>query len=120
MARRAKATGCGKFFLVMIILIPLSFVGASLFTGKNPLDALSELFGGEVTVVEDQIQQDEMNTDASKDEDAPVSAGDNKNQQALKEEVAAKERMIDRLESRIGLLEEELDKCQAELQKRNN
>lgn len=106
----------------MIILIPLSFIGASLYNGKNPLDAISELFGGEVTVVEDQIQQDEPNDPQDlNNENQPISTtGEDKTQQGLQEEVAAKERMIERLESRIGLLEEELDKCQAELQQLNN
>lgn len=120
MARRAKATGCGKFIIVMIILIPLSFIGASLYNGKNPLDALSELFGGEVTVVEDQIQQDEPNDSPDLDnENPPIATGD-KSLQVLQEDIAAKERMIERLESRIELLEKELDNCQAELQQLNN
>lgn len=120
MARRARATGCGKFIIVMIILIPLSFIGASLYNGENPLDALSKLFGGEVTVVEDQMQQDApADSPETNNENQQITTGD-KSLQSLQEEVAAKERMIERLESRIGLMEKELDNCQAELQKLNN
>lgn len=83
MQRRVRTTGCARFFLVLIILIPLAFIGASLYQGKNPLHALSELFGNEHT------EQERSATDNN-------SSG---------------ETNIETLQKRIDSLEKELNDC---------
>lgn len=52
MQRKVRTTGCARFFLVLIVLIPLAFIGASIYQGKNPLHAFGELFGTQQTVEE--------------------------------------------------------------------
>lgn len=112
MRRRVRTTGCTKFLLVMIILIPLSFIGASLYNDKNPIDAFKELFGGGVTVVEESITNDDEAIDNGED-----AVQEREADTPLNEELARKDRVIDRQENRIKFLEGELDKCQAEIQK---
>lgn len=51
MARRLRVTGFARFLLVMVILIPLAFVGASLYNGKDPLVEAKKLLG-----IEEQVQ----------------------------------------------------------------
>jgi hypothetical protein len=115
MRRKLRPTGCTKFLLVMLILVPLAFTGASLYQGKNPVDALKELFGGEVTVKEDEFVSGSEDSIIEK----PEVQKEDTNTNDLKEELLSKERVIDRLESRIKFLEGELDKCQEEIQKLN-
>jgi cell division protein FtsL len=46
MARRKyKITGCAKFFLILLILAPLAYVGASYFNGQDGIQNLKNLLG---------------------------------------------------------------------------
>lgn len=83
MQRRVRTTGCARFFLVLIILIPLAFIGASLYQGKNPLHAFGELFGNEQT------------------EQERSANGNN----------SSNETSIEALQKRIDSLEKELNDC---------
>ena len=49
MQRKVRTTGCARFFMVLIVLIPLAFIGASLYQGKNPHQAFGALFGKQST-----------------------------------------------------------------------
>ncbi len=68
MQRRVRTTGCARFFMALLILIPLAFIGASLYQGKNPLHAIGELFGTQQTVQEGPVSEgsssDEVNIEA--------------------------------------------------------
>jgi len=56
MARRIRVTGFTRFLLVMIILIPLAFVGASLYNGKDPIVEAKKLLGMEETTEARQVE----------------------------------------------------------------
>ena len=43
--KKYKATGCARFFVVMLILAPLAYVGASLYNGQDPIQNIKDLFG---------------------------------------------------------------------------
>jgi cell division protein FtsB len=46
MARRKyKMTGCAKFFLILVILAPIAYVGASYFNGQDGIQNLKNLLG---------------------------------------------------------------------------
>ncbi len=64
MARRIRVTGFTRFLLVMIILIPLAFVGASLYNGKDPIVEAKKLLGMEETT---EARQVEPQREASED-----------------------------------------------------
>ena len=128
MARRVKATGCGKFFIILVIVVPIAFVGASLFNGKNPIDAFKELLGIEKVVEESWEDQEEVkSSDNSEEEGSISSTGNNEESKSslatikqLKEDNAAKDRKIERIEKQLQVLEESLDKCQKQLQQSSN
>jgi hypothetical protein len=127
MARRVKATGCGKFFIILLIVVPIAFIGASLFNGKNPLDAFKELLGMEKVVEEKWEEQNENQTSESEEKDSKKSSSEMKDEKGasiatinqLKEDNAAKDRKIERIEKQLQVLEESLDKCQKQLQQIN-
>ena len=45
MSRKYKATGCAKFFFVLIILAPLAYMGASYYNGQDGWQNLKNLIG---------------------------------------------------------------------------
>jgi len=69
MARRIRVTGFTRFLLVMIILIPLAFVGASLYNGKDPIVEAKKLLGMEETTQTTQVEPQRKVADDT----APVS-----------------------------------------------
>ena len=52
MATKYKATGCTKFLLVLLILLPLSYFGARIITGDDPLSSIYPIFQ------KDKVEQD--------------------------------------------------------------
>lgn len=45
MKRKYKMTGCARFFLVMIILAPLAYMGASYYKGEDGIQNIKNLLG---------------------------------------------------------------------------
>ncbi len=58
--RRRKMTPFARFLIVMLILVPAAFIGASLFNGEDPMDNFRRLLGQENTSAE-SIEQVEIN-----------------------------------------------------------
>lgn len=44
MSTKYKTTGCAKFFLVLVILAPLAYLGASYFNGQDGIGNLKSVF----------------------------------------------------------------------------
>lgn len=53
-------TPFARFLIVMLILVPAAFIGASLFNGEDPMDNFRRLLGQENTSAE-SIEQVEIN-----------------------------------------------------------
>jgi hypothetical protein len=47
MKRKMRPTGCAKFFLLIIIIAPLAFIGVSIYRGESPIDNFNALIGSE-------------------------------------------------------------------------
>lgn len=92
MKRKYKTTGCAKFILMLVILAPLAYLGASYFNGQDGIQNIRDLFGGngDRTQVVESRDTDDL-TDQIKD---------------LREEVKALEKENDRLKS-------DLEACQS-------
>jgi hypothetical protein len=45
MSSKYKATGCARFFLVLIILAPLAYLGASYYNGQDGIENVKSLLG---------------------------------------------------------------------------
>lgn len=44
MATKYKTTGCAKFFLVLIVLAPLAYLGASYYNGEDGVANIKSIF----------------------------------------------------------------------------
>jgi cell division protein FtsB len=45
MKRKYKMTGCARFFIVLIILAPLAYLGASYYNGENGIENIKNFLG---------------------------------------------------------------------------
>lgn len=54
MKRKHKMTGCARFFIALLIIAPLAYVGASYYNGQNPIENIKNFFGSR----EDRQQED--------------------------------------------------------------
>ena len=47
MKGKYKATGCAKFFLALVILAPLAYIGASYYNGEDGIKNIKEIVSKE-------------------------------------------------------------------------
>ena len=45
MRKKYKMTGCARFFIVMLILAPLAYIGASYYQGQDGIENIKNLLG---------------------------------------------------------------------------
>jgi uncharacterized protein YeeX (DUF496 family) len=87
MSSKYKATGCARFFLVLIILAPLAYLGASYYNGEDGIQNVKDLLGlgtsqsdndpatyTETEKNEDKVEDkaEEASADSSEQETKPV------------------------------------------------
>ncbi|MBK8502791.1 MAG: hypothetical protein IPL46_11535 [Saprospiraceae bacterium] len=58
MSTKYKTTGCAKFFLILVILAPLAYVGASYFNGQDGIENIKGIFGTSKNANEDDGGED--------------------------------------------------------------
>ena len=103
MAKRLKMTGFARFIIVMIILAPLAFIGASLYNGEDPVEKFNEIIGetGKVTQV---VQQDQQTPEQDRADVTSVS-----------EQIKQLEQRIEQLENDNKELKRKLDEKDQEI-----
>lgn len=63
MAKRYRTTGCAKLFFVLLIIAPIAFFVASYVNGKDPMQAISNIFGStssEKTEVVKEVERSDV------------------------------------------------------------
>lgn len=58
MSNKYKTTGCAKFFLVLIILAPLAYLGASYFNGQDGIENIKSIFSSETSDQQEDTSED--------------------------------------------------------------
>jgi len=95
-----KATGCARFFVVLLILAPLAYLGASWYLGQDGVGNIKKLLGiGQ----ENSTSDDEVYQPTSADFEKQLS-GKDKEIDALKKENADLKSRIDDLEAEVEQL----------------
>lgn len=90
MSTKYKTTGCAKFFLVLIILAPLAYIGAAYFNGQDGIESIKEIFSSGET------QNDDSGEDVYK----------------LKNQLSKYKKDAEFFEKEMNRLEKELEACQ--------
>ncbi|MDX1409175.1 MAG: hypothetical protein R3330_13605 [Saprospiraceae bacterium] len=99
MRRKYKMTGCARFFIAMIILAPLAYLGAAYYNGENGIENIKNFLG---------IGQAADNADS---ETYTGTADD------LRMELSKQQKTIDRLTRENEDLQERLDQAEQELER---
>lgn len=60
-----KMTGCARFFLVLLILIPVAYFSASYLTGKDGVNFIKDLFNSDAEGTEIGVQSPQNSSDAA-------------------------------------------------------
>jgi hypothetical protein len=90
MKKKYKLTGCARFFVFMLIFVPVVWAGVSIYEGNNPLEPIQEFF-----------KSDSKNGDSV--DDARINEID-----ILKQDLKIKEARIEELEKEIKSLKTQL------------
>lgn len=98
MRKKYKMTGCARFFIAMIILAPLAYLGASYYNGQDGIQNIKNFLGfGQSS----DVQDDDTYTGTEED---------------LRKQLRTKDKAIERLtrenedlQQRIDLMEQELE-----------
>lgn len=57
-SRKVRLTGCARFFIIMIVLAPLAFIGASYYNGENGFENFLKLLKGDLSFLKKEVQED--------------------------------------------------------------
>ena len=67
MKKKYQMTGCAKFFVVILLLAPLAYIGASYYNGQDGIENLKSLLGiGTKTREASVSSQDNVEVELSK------------------------------------------------------
>ena len=73
MSSKYKATGCARFFLVLIILAPIAYLGASYYNGEDGIENVKNFLG-----IDNSHSDSEPSTFEKKEKDV-VNPAENEN-----------------------------------------
>jgi len=71
MSSKYKVTGCARFFLVLIILAPLAYLGASYYNGQDGIENVKKLIGIGDSDSDSQTKVPEKAKDSEAKEELP-------------------------------------------------
>lgn len=91
MKKKYKLTGCARFFVFMLIFIPVVWAGVSIYEGNNPLEPIQKFFNS-------------TSTTSDAEREAHISELD-----ILKQDLKIKEARIEALEKEVNSLKEQLN-----------
>ena len=131
MARKKfKLTGFARFLLVMIVLAPLAFIGASFYNGEDGIENLKNLFKGKFNfekkeiVVEEKPEEEKTEESKALVNTAPTEVEINSQVAKLQDELDYKSQIADSLykenatlKSQIKAKDEELTEVKSQLEK---
>lgn len=106
MRRKYKMTGCARFFIVLIILTPLAYIGASYYNNEDPIENIKGLLG---------IGADEQ---ADNGQDNTFTETDANLEELLEERdrrIRELEKQVNRLENQIREKDNEIESLKRQL-----
>lgn len=100
MANKYKKTGCARLFIILIILAPLTYIGASYINGEDGIDNFKKL-----------LRVDKWGKGQST---SSTDAGDSKEVYQLKQKIERLEESNEELKEQLEYLQEKLDRINQE------
>ena len=118
--KKFRLTGFARFLLIMIILAPLAFIGASYYNGENGIENFKNLFRGKFNFGKNEVGIEET-TDEKNDESpalvntAPSEIEINSQVAKLQDELDFKNQKVDSLYKENAALKAQIDAKDKEL-----
>lgn len=100
-----KATGCGRFILVLLILAPLAYIGASYYLGQDGIGNIKNLIG----------MGDEPAEEAGNSETAGDGEVFSETSQKLEEELQEQKKEAERLKAENDSLKNRIEELESEV-----
>ena len=116
MARSYRLTGFARFFIVMLLLVPIAFFVASYINNEDPIEGFNKLIGKETTKTEEVISDKKTQENAQNVEQANSQAVNTD----LKEKVKKLEDKVKDLESKLYQKNEEIIELKNKLAEKSN
>ena len=113
-AKKLKMTGFARFFIVMLILAPLAYMGASYANGEDGIENLKNLFKGKISMGSSASEKSTTPDETTKTVEIPVS--DTQNSNLDQAEIESRDSKIKDLTESNQKLQEELDQKTKELE----
>ena len=96
--KKHRVTGCARLFLVLLIIAPLAYLGASYYNGQNGIQNIKNLLGiGEHKSATIEGRQDDHTSD-------------------LKDDLSEKDREIQKLKDENSDLRKEIESLKAQVE----
>ena len=108
MQRKYKMTGCARFFLVMIILAPIAYLGAAYYNDENGIGNLKRLVG---------IEKSEIEYQETENEETQMDLNESDTLENVTKE-GSDEMTINQLRDHISELEKEIEKLKKQLEEK--
>ena len=117
MRRKYKLTGCARFLIFLIIVVPVIYISATLITGTSPWDELKMILSGddekteimESPVSSEDVKTEEVEKDTQEQKTTDIIPATNE-----KAELSDQEQ-LNKLLERIESLERELKELREQL-----
>lgn len=91
MKRKYKMTGCARFFIVLLFLAPLAYLGAAYYNGENGIENIKKFLNiGQSDTNKTQMSGDQMSIDKLQEQMKKLEEENRK----LRREVTEKEAEI--------------------------
>ncbi len=118
--KKFRLTGFARFFLVMIVLAPLAFLGASFYNGEDGIENLKNLFKGNFNFEKKEIKKVETQEEKTDESQALVNKAPSEieiNSQVakLQDELTFKNQKVDSLYKENAALKLEIQEKDKEL-----
>jgi len=105
MARKARLTVFSRFLIMMLIVGPLAFLGASYYNGEDGMQTVKDLFNQE----KEKVSETRTNRTDKTDEAATYKI------RKLEEDVEYKDKRIEELRQENEALRQQIDKLEKEI-----
>ena len=111
MARKARLTVFSRFLIMMLVVGPLAFLGASYYNGENGVETVKDLFnqGGKESVIEKTRTNRSEASDTEADDKATYKI------QKLEEALEYKQKRLDEMHKENEDLKQKIDELERQV-----
>ncbi len=113
-SKKFKLTGFARFFIVMLFLAPLAYIGASYANGEDGIENIKNLFKGKFSSESSQEESTNTSNEQTKTVDIPTPSTSSSNVDQA--ELDSKDEKIQELIDRNIKLQDKLDSKTEELE----